>query len=829
MRQRNLPGTTCTRTLALALGLLTASLAEAAPSALKERAPASKLQSALVGDVVVERLVVKFHEGTRVRLRGGRFVVLAEERESVERARMVRRGLTDVRLGADLTAALAVLERVPRIGAPGRLFTDAESVLNERKRTGEERGGQQLADLNLYFEVPLLPGTSAGSVAQLVKELNAMDSIEVAYAEPRPVPAMVDFGLSDTVRSLLTAADLPPVTPMYESLQGYLNAAPSGIDARYAWTVPGGNGSGVRIVDVENGWRTTHEDMPNLFTQIGTLYPDSAHGTAVLGVIVGVANGYGVTGIAHGATAGVASAWGQHSASSIASAAAAVGRGGVVLIELQYPGPVIRATCGCNGSDCNFVPLEWLQSNYDAIATATANGVTVVEAAGNGGVSLDEAGFGNAFNRNVRDSGAILVGASTANTREPMCWTNYGSRVDVHGWGQNVTTLGGDGRLFDYGFVYDEDQHYTSTFSGTSSAAPIVTGAVASLQGISISSGRGFIEPRTMRRILAETGTPQAASSKAIGPLPDLRQAINRLLNGNYNSIACTGQTPRGATNWQPYDAGGAGTMYLDVNTSGCGFLSTPRYFASIGGDSNHWSVSGASAIYFPTATGFRVYVSQGGINPSLANQLGYHLNWQALPNGLRLPSLCAGQTPPGATNWQPYGTGTMYLDVNTSYCGFSSTPRYTTSIGGDTDHWSLNGASAIYFPTATGFRVYVSQSGITPALANQRRYHLNWQATPPGVYQPYLCTAQTPPGATNWQPYGTGSMYLDVNTSFCGFLSTPRYITSIGGDTDHWSLNGASAIYFPTATGFRVYVYQAGITPALANQRRYHLNWGAR
>ncbi|MFP2934430.1 peptidase S8, partial [Pyxidicoccus sp. 3LG] len=66
--------------LALGLGLLVAPFAEAAPSALQERVPASKSQRALSADAPVERLVVKFHEGTRVRLRGGRMAALAKER-----------------------------------------------------------------------------------------------------------------------------------------------------------------------------------------------------------------------------------------------------------------------------------------------------------------------------------------------------------------------------------------------------------------------------------------------------------------------------------------------------------------------------------------------------------------------------------------------------------------------------------------------------------------------------------------------------------------------------------------------------------------------------
>jgi subtilisin family serine protease len=97
--------------------------------------------------------------------------------------------------------------------------------------------------------------------------------------------------------------------------------------------------------------------------------------------------------------------------------------------------------------------------------------------------------------------------------------------VDVHAWGEKVVTLG-YGDLFHSG----EDQAYTATFSGTSSAAPIVVGAVASLQGAALAAGQGPIDPRALRALLSSTGTPQASGTQRIGSLPDLRGALPRLL-----------------------------------------------------------------------------------------------------------------------------------------------------------------------------------------------------------------------------------------------------------------------------------------------------------
>jgi hypothetical protein len=517
----------------LALSLLAlAPAAEAAPKSLEPRAAAVKPTGReLPAGTYVERLVVKFHEGSRVRLRDNRLVPLASERGEAERALLAGRGLSDARLKADAAAVEALLGRAPRTGAPSRLFQDEEPVLEGLKASGEAQSGQQLADLNLYFEVPLLPGTTADGVADLVAALNALDGVEVAYAEPPPEPAMVNFGMDAAVRSLLAAADIPPTTPSYVTNQGYLNAAPGGVDARYAWTVTGGRGVNVKVVDIEGGWRTTHEDMPALFYQGGTQYNDIGwrnHGTAVLGEIVGVNNAYGVTGIASSARAGVESIGSQSTASALTRAATAVGLGGIVLVELHSQGPSDGTACTCNTGQCNYIAMEYWQANYDAIRTATANGVIVVEAAGNGSANLDSSAYGGLFNRSVRDSGAIIVGASTATTRAPMCWTNYGSRVDVHGWGERVYSMG-------YGDVFSsgEDQYYTATFSGTSSASPIVVGAAASAQGVALANGRRLTSVQ-MRGLLRNNGTAQASDARQIGPLPDLRKALPKVIAGTY-------------------------------------------------------------------------------------------------------------------------------------------------------------------------------------------------------------------------------------------------------------------------------------------------------
>ena len=83
-----------------------------------------------------------------------------------------------------------------------------------------------------------------------------------------------------------------------------------------------------------------------------------------------------------------------------------------------------------DGSQKGYLPAEDVQAVYDSIRLATAKGIIVAEAAGNGQMDLDQPFWRGRFDRSVRDSGAILVGAGDA-FGEPLWFTNFGSRVDI--------------------------------------------------------------------------------------------------------------------------------------------------------------------------------------------------------------------------------------------------------------------------------------------------------------------------------------------------------------------------------------------------------------
>jgi hypothetical protein len=310
--------------------------------------------------------------------------------------------------------------------------------------------------------------------------------------------------------------------------QGYLGTATAnGINAGAAWALPGGRGQNVSIIDIENGWNLNHEDLPPITLLSGTMSAVQGsinHGTAVAGILVGIDDAGGVTGIVPAANFDVVTWNSQPAAAAIDAAHNNLGAGDIILLEGHIPGPAGTGPCDDTGQG-GCVPMEWMAANRTAIQSATADGIIVVEAAGNGGNNLGDATvYGNAFNPATNNSGAIMVGGGDSQTRARLWFSNFGARVNIQGWGENVTTAG-------YGDAANlgVNRTYTNTFNGTSSASPIVVGAIAALQGIVRNNTGQPATSQTLLNLLVSTGTAQPANTTPIGPLPNLQAAIAQM------------------------------------------------------------------------------------------------------------------------------------------------------------------------------------------------------------------------------------------------------------------------------------------------------------
>jgi Subtilase family len=374
------------------------------------------------------------------------------------------------------------------------------------------RTGRSIPDMGAWQRLTLPAGTDADAA---IKDLLASGEVSDAYVAPDMAPP----------------PQLPP-TPDFTGMQGYLRPAPQGIDADFSRRDPRTRGAGVTIADLEYYWTANHEDLQldPIATDLGkTDFPQytgfaDEHGTAVFGEMVAKDNGYGVTGGVPDATMrGISPTRARPQGGTTYNTAAALTYAGqflkagdVVLVEQQTPGPA-------GGSA--YVPIEWTQANFDAIKGLSALGIIVMETGGNGGQDLDSAPMLGRFDRAVRDSGAIIGGAGSATTRAALNFSSYGTRVDLQGWGEQITTTGSGGNLFGGTAPENLTRRYTRSFSGTSGAGPIVVNAIAAVQSYLKATGQPVYDSAKMRDLLRRTGTP-ATGTRIMGPLPNLAAAL---------------------------------------------------------------------------------------------------------------------------------------------------------------------------------------------------------------------------------------------------------------------------------------------------------------
>ncbi|MEK5251576.1 S8 family peptidase [Bacillus sp. FSL R9-9530] len=358
-------------------------------------------------------------------------------------------------------------------------------------------------------------------VQALLVKFEKSSLVETAYLQEEEAPP----------EERLSNLSVNPYDEPRLTRQGYLEPAPLGINAPYAWSIKGGDGKGTTFVDMEYGWLFSHEDLVNQKIELMSGQNKSEHhdhGTSVLGIVSAEDNNIGGIGIAPKAKVKVVSQIRDNgmynTADAILSAVNNMQAGDILLLEAQ-------ATYEGYG-DKNYLPVEVKPDIFDAIRLGTNKGIIIIEAGANGGNDLDQFRDRNgkqALNRNspdFKDSGAIMVGAASARVPHKRSYfSNYGSRVDVYGWGNAVDTTDAKPREF-------MTNLYTSSFSGTSSASPIIAGAAASIQGIAKNNQGKVYTPSQLRNILSDPSTGTKSNDPAsdkIGVLPDLKAIVSKL------------------------------------------------------------------------------------------------------------------------------------------------------------------------------------------------------------------------------------------------------------------------------------------------------------
>jgi hypothetical protein len=521
-------------------------------------------------DVHLDRLCVKLADATAVECEGGAL-----------------RSRTGCDLGA-VIAAVAGTRVEPLVQGLPRAQLDewhehACAVLPP---------GRQPGHMGCWLRVV---APSRERAAEVRAQLLRAPWVEHAYLEPR------------VGESALPGGDPPPPTPPFMALQGYWDPSPTGTGLRQAQGILGARGQGVRLRMVERDWVLGHEDIDKLVAAnfIGAVTPGNLgsanHGLAGTSILVADRNAWGLTGGVDEVDIrflGVIENGGTPNAVLVAMANSQPGD--VILMVLQF-------LLGQVGID-DFVPVEYLQAEFDAVLTATSNGRIVVCSAANGFRSLDDPRHLRRFDRTFRDSGAIMAAATDGSTlvRAPYC--NFGSRIDANGWGENVVTAG-YGTLF-YG-NNDPLQSYTAGYSGTSAATPIVCATVVALQG---AAKRQLGRALTGAEILALLHQHGPASPDTIGRRPDVAAMFRALGIVDGLEPAAPDALPGGAVPVTLSGSGGGAVLFASFGTGNTslgfnrpvhldlGSLQTVGFFVLAGGQAtwnlqvpNIASLSGAS------------------------------------------------------------------------------------------------------------------------------------------------------------------------------------------------------------------------------------------
>jgi serine protease len=443
-----------------------------------------------------------------------------------------------------------------------------------------------------------------GIAAKIADEISRWSGVESAYVRLPDKPAS-----EAPQRPITRPRPRPPAPPTVAQSAApalHLQAAPNGIGALAAWLVPGGNGAGQTLVDIERGWFLRHKALlnaqgrpravPSRRNSSG-MAPEEEwpHGTSVLGLICAAD-----TGVAPGiAEMEASSVWGGSPTAEAILLPTAVRLKTALRLENDFARS--QAVSDCLNTvvliemhseligQSHFFPVEIYPETFAVIELLTNAHVTVVEPAGNGLANLESVAIGRSpppasvdldslekfiqspygLPQKLRslntkqssalpatatsialaafaDSGAIMVSGAVvvASSRaRPKCSRQFNANF---GSRVNCFAQGADVSTLDYD---PRDAGARSArFGGTSAASAIIAGAALCVQGMAQTSGQGSLRAREMRALLAnaETGTKaDDPNTINIGVMPNLAHALGQIKNlANSGKLVRTRRVP---------------------------------------------------------------------------------------------------------------------------------------------------------------------------------------------------------------------------------------------------------------------------------------------
>lgn len=438
-----------------------------------------------------------------------------------------------------------------------RLWPNLKQVIElQPVLAGADRDDEALAVLRDYYLMMQPASMFNDTFVELLRTLAALDYVEsLSFLPDEQKPAnLIAAGLAALVATLITgvavaagndAYDEAQPTPDYEALQTYLDAPTTkskGMNIRSVWSKQV-TGKGTRVHFADGGLFAGHEDLrgtDRLRVISDQPNSDPAHGTASVGLLFAQPNGFGMKGICHDCELYLydnrAIDRRKHNRTP-ADMLRHVRAGDIVAINRQSANINVLST---------FLPSLHERDWWDMCKALTARGAVVVNAACNGSTqSLADKGTSRGHGVDLSqwpyfqdhgDASTILVGACQSWDGKPHQYSNYGYRYRMlNAWGDSVATLG-------YGKLQDkqgDDRDYTDSYGGTSSATPLVTGALSLIQSYAMRQHHIYLNADQMHLLVMATGYPDATLPLTdvlpMGRRPNVEGALallDRILGG---------------------------------------------------------------------------------------------------------------------------------------------------------------------------------------------------------------------------------------------------------------------------------------------------------
>lgn len=303
--------------------------------------------------------------------------------------------------------------------------------------------------------------TDFESLLKLANEIETFEYVEYCCVTPNTTlypPPQLPFNQNSS-ENTEQIDNVDGITPNFNHLQTYLDA-PKGMNVRNAWNKHV-NGSKAVVRHLDFGVYKNHEDLKD--SKITVVYSrpeteDCNHGTASTGCIVATNNTFGVTGIAYDCQ------YYFYDTGDLDTLTKHVAPGDIVSLDIQFK------------INEKLLPATAVRSWWERIKIMVDKGAVVILAAGNGGLDLSLPDVMTDYG----DNGSMLVGACNHLSGTRAYFSNYNQKNSlINSWGDwSVTTTG-------YGSLQKlpgNNRNYSKDYSGTSSATPLCSGALALIQ-----------------------------------------------------------------------------------------------------------------------------------------------------------------------------------------------------------------------------------------------------------------------------------------------------------------------------------------------------------